>query len=292
MVGFPSLVLQSDINDTIHPGDTFMRTVRFELLRPAEIIAERERFPVVFQPLGPLEWHGPHLPYGTDPLHAETVAQRTAQTIGGVVMPTLYWGAERERTPAGLKQLGFKGDEWIVGMDFPANSMKSLYSMEDVFALVIRARVELLIDQGYRLIVLVNGHGAANHMATLDRLAKEYTGLTSARVLFTTAFDPSADGTYNIGHADALETSLVLAMYPEAVDLDLLPPLPEPLRNVEWGIVDGETFAGDPTADYTLRPDADPRRNSSPEQGESALQGDVVRLSRQVQAVLKAAGLA
>ncbi|MBA3873852.1 MAG: creatininase family protein [Chloroflexota bacterium] len=268
-----------------------MRTVQFELLRPAEIIAERERFPVVFQALGPLEWHGPHLPYGTDPLHAETVSRRTAQAMGGVVMPTLYWGAERERTPDGLKQLGFKGDEWIVGMDFPANSMKSLYSMEDVFALVIRARVELLIDQGYKLIVLVNGHGAANHMATLDRLAREYSGLSPARVLFTTAFDPSADGTYNIGHADALETSLMMAIHPDTVDLDTLPPLPDPLRNIDWGIVDGDTFAGDPTADYTLRPEADPRRNSSVEQGESALSGDVIRLREQVQTTLEAAGL-
>lgn len=269
-----------------------MRTVQFELLRPAEIIAERQRFPVVFQPIGPLEWHGPHLPYGTDPLHAEAVSRRTAQVMGGVVMPTLYWGAERERTPKSLKQLGFKGDEWIVGMDFPANSMKSLYCMEDVFALVIRARVELLIDQGYKLIVLVNGHGAPNHMAALDRLAKEYSATSPARVLFTTAFDPSPDGTYNIGHADALETSLVMAMYPDSVDLNGLPSLPEPLRNIDWGIVDGETFAGDPTSDYTLRSEADPRRNSSPEQGEDALKGDVVRLRGQVEVALKTAGLA
>ena len=269
-----------------------MRTVRFELLRPTEIVAERERFPVVFQPLGPLEWHGPHLPYGTDPLHAENVAQRTAQAIGGVVMPILYWGAERERNPQSLKDLGFKGDEWIVGMDFPANSMKSLYSMEDVFGLVMRARIELLIDQGYKLIVLVNGHGAANHMATLDRLAKEYTGLTSTRVLFTTAFDPSPDGTYNIGHADALETSLMLALHPDSVAVNALPPLPDPLRNIDFGIVDGDTFAGNPTPGYTLRPEADPRRNSSAAQGKTALDGDVVRLSAQVQVALKAAGLA
>jgi creatinine amidohydrolase len=268
-----------------------MRTVRFELLRPAEIIGERERFPVVFQPLGPLEWHGPHLPYGTDPLHAETVARRTAQAIGGIVMPTLYWGAERERSPAGLKQLGFKGDEWIIGMDFPANSMKSMYSMEDVFALIIRARIELLIDQAYKLIVLVNGHGAANHMATLDRLAREYTGLSPAHLLFTTAFDPSPDGTYNIGHADALETSLMMAIQPDSVDVEALPSLPEPLRNIDWGIVDGETFSGDPTSDYTLRPEADPRRNSSPEKGEDTLMGDVVRLMRQVEEALKTAGL-
>lgn len=264
-----------------------MRTVRFELLRPAEIIAERERLPVVFQPVGPLEWHGPHLPYGTDPLHADAVSVRTAQAIGGVVVPTLFWGAERERTPATLKTLGFTGDEWIVGMDHPANSMTSLYSMEDVFALIIRARLELLIDQHYRLIVLVNGHGAANHMATLDRLAKEYSARGPARVLFTTAFDANPDGSYTIGHADALETSLMLALHPDSVDVSALPPLPEPLKTVDWGIGDGEMFGGNPTPDFTVRPEADPRRNSSAGQGEAALQGDVVRLSGQVKAALE-----
>ncbi|MCA0458297.1 MAG: creatininase family protein [Chloroflexi bacterium] len=263
-----------------------MRTVRFELLRPSEIIAERDRFPVVFQPIGPLEWHGPHLPYGTDPLHAQAVSVRTAEAIGGVVMPTLYWGSERERSPESLRQIGFKGDEWIVGMDFPDNSMKSLYSMEDVLAFVVRARLELVIEQGYKLIVIVNGHGAANHMATLDRLAKEYTARGGAKVLFTTAFDPSPDGTYNIGHADALETSLMLALEPESVDIPALLPLSEPLKNTGWGIVDGDTFSGRPTPDYTLRPNDDPRLNASAEQGEAALKGDVERLSKQVHSAL------
>jgi len=50
-----SFLLQSPRNEPTHPGVILMRTVRFELLRPAEIIAEKERFPVAFQPLGPLE---------------------------------------------------------------------------------------------------------------------------------------------------------------------------------------------------------------------------------------------
>jgi creatinine amidohydrolase len=264
-----------------------MRAVRFELLRPAEIIAERARFPVIFQPVGPLEWHGPHLPYGTDPLHAEVVCIRTAEAIGGVVIPTLYWGSERERSPETLKTLGFKGDEWIIGMDAPAHSMKSLYSMEDIFALVVRARLDLLVQQEYKLIVIVNGHGAANHMATLDRLATEFSGHGPAKVLFTTAFPPPANGSYSIGHAEALETSLMLATYPDSVDLNTLPQLPEPLYNTQWGIVDGETFAGNPTPDFSLRPEADPRISASREWGEAALKEDVARLSQQVANALK-----
>jgi len=258
-----------------------MRTVRFELLRPDEIIAERARFPVVYQPIGPLEWHGPHMPFGMDPLHAEAVARRVAEAAGGVVMPTLFWGTERERTPEMLNNIGFPEDQWIVGMDFPANSMKSLYTPEDIFGLVVRARLDLLVQQQYRLIVVINGHGAANHLMTLERLAAEFTGLTPSRVLFLTAFIP--DGRYSgIGHADALETSLMMAMYPDAVDLQKLPPLPEPLRNVDWGIGDGPTFAGSPNAERTLSQEADPRRNSSPEQGEAALQRTSAWIAEQV----------
>lgn len=269
-----------------------MRTVRFELLRPAEIMAERERFPVVFQPLGPLEWHGPHLPYGTDPLHAETVARWTAEAVGGVVMPTLYWGAARELSAESLRSLGFKGDEWIVGMDYPANVMPSLYSMEDVFALVIRAQLGLLVDQQYKVIVLVNGHGAPNHMATLDRLAKEFTGRTASHVLFTTPIEPGSENSHNIGHADAYETSLMMALYPDSVELSGLPSVDTPLRNIDWGIVDGDTFAGQPTADYTLRPEADPRRNSSAEQGQQALKKDVALVARELKVVLEQLGIA
>src|SRR5579859_4579724 len=221
-----------------------MRTVRFELLRPAEVIAERTRFPVVYQPIGPLEWHGPHMPFGVDPLHAEEEARRVAARIGGVVMPTLWWGTERERSPETLRDLGFEGHEWIVGMDFPANSMKSMYSPEEIFGMVVRARLDLLVKQQYRLIVIINGHGAQNHLITLGRLAAEFTAESSAKVLLITAFVPNSDD--GIAHAADIETSLMMTMYPDAVDLSQLPALPTPLRNIEWAIVDGPTFAGRP----------------------------------------------
>ncbi len=268
-----------------------MRTVRFELLRPGEIVAERARCPVVYQPIGPLEWHGPHLPLGMDPLHAEAVSRRVVEAVGGVVMPTLFWGTERERTPDMLHNIGFRGDEYIVGMDFPPHSMKSLYSQEDIFGIVVRARLDLLVRQQYRLIVIVNGHGAENHMNTLARLAAEYTGESLSRVLFITAFEPEPDGTYAIGHADALETSLMLAMCPDAVDLKTLPALPEPLRNVDWGIVNGSSFGGKPNATHTLAMADDPRASASIAKGEQVLAEHVTLVADQVRAALKEMGV-
>ena len=56
-----------------------MRTVQFEYLRPEEIVEEQERCSIVYLPVGPLEWHGPAMPYGTDPLAAAEVARRAAK---------------------------------------------------------------------------------------------------------------------------------------------------------------------------------------------------------------------
>lgn len=267
-----------------------MRTVSYALLRPAELIEARRRCPVVYQPVGPLEWHGPHLPTGTDPLHAEAVACRVAEQIGGVVMPTLYWGTERERRPPTLRDIGFEGYEWIVGMDFPANSVASLYSPEDLFGVVMRARLDLLIWQAYRLVVMVNGHGATNHVAVLDRLAAEYSSAGLMRVLHVSAFAPDSDGVHRIGHADALETSLMLALHPEAVDLGALPALPAPLPNTEYAIVDAPTFDGHPTPDHTVAPEHDPRQAASAERGQAALAASAAWVAGCVRAALEDIG--
>ncbi len=50
-----------------------------------------------FLPVGPLEYHGPHMPVGTDGINATECARETCARLGkGVVFPTLFWGTERE----------------------------------------------------------------------------------------------------------------------------------------------------------------------------------------------------
>lgn len=120
-----------------------------------------------------------------DPLNAQAISQLIAQEVGGVVLKTFYWGTERERSVDALKDIGFKGDEWVVGMDFPAHSMPSFYVPEDPFGIAVRAYLRLLVKQGYKLIVIVNGHGADNHIKTLKRLASEFTAETDSTVIYT-----------------------------------------------------------------------------------------------------------
>ena len=259
-----------------------MRTVRFELLRPEEIVAERERCPVVYVPIGPLEWHSMHLPLGTDALNATRVALEVAARTGGVVMPTLYWGTERERPPEMLLDLGFDEQDYVVGMDFPKNIMPSLYCREEVFGLILRELFGQLVGLGYRLIMIVNGHGATNHIQTLERLCAEFTALTPTRLVLAMACPTEGEFELGVGHADVLETSLMMAMHPDTVDVRALPPTSEPLRNQDWAIIDSDTFRGHPTPERTLREECDPRLHASAELGRRTLQVTIDQIQTRV----------
>ena len=46
--------------------------------------------PVAWVPLGALEFHAQHLPFGTDGFTAQAVVERAARQVGGVVLP---WSA-------------------------------------------------------------------------------------------------------------------------------------------------------------------------------------------------------
>lgn len=222
-----------------------MRTVQMEYLRPGEIVAERERFSVVYLPIGPLEWHGPAMPYGTDPLAAQEIARAAARITGGVVMPTLFVGTERERPSYILEAKGFNDpDQYILGMDVPANCMKSFYAREDIFALIVREHLRLLAQQGYKLIVIVNGHGAWGQKSSLERLAVEFSNETASKVIVTMP-NPLEEGEEtDYGHGTLMETSIMRGLFDEHVELSDLPPRDVPLKYTDFGIADDLVFEG------------------------------------------------
>lgn len=137
-----------------------MRTVQLELLRPGEILAERERCSIVYLPVGPLEWHSPAMPYGTDALLAQSLARCAAERTGGVVMPTLFIGTERERPASILRDKGFENPEqlYVLGMDVPKNSMKSFYAREDMFAVIVRDPRDAAPEKGEQFFQVALGH--------------------------------------------------------------------------------------------------------------------------------------
>jgi creatinine amidohydrolase len=76
--------------------------VRFEEMFPWEIAEAIAAAPICYLPLGVLEWHGEHNAVGLDGIKAHAVCEAAALQSGGVVVPSLWWGAdEREDLPDG-----------------------------------------------------------------------------------------------------------------------------------------------------------------------------------------------
>ena len=71
----------------------------------------------------------------------------------------------------------------------------------------------------------------------------------------------------SIAHAGSEECSMLEASWPGCVDLSRLPKTGK-LKNLGFAIVDGETFDGSPTEDYTVREKQDPRKHTDAEWGE------------------------
>ncbi len=255
------------------------REIRFEMLRPAQLREELSRCPLVFLPVAPLEYHGPHLPVGMDPISAQECAREACRRIGkGVVMPTLYMGTERERPDWMLESLGFGKGDWVVGMDFPTATWKSHYYQEHLFGLVVASTLEMLIAQGYKTIVIVNGHGAWNQLETLDRLAKHYSHTTDALVVWKLAFVLDVSEKNLAGHADLFETSMMLYYEKEIfggqkiVDLSALPARSVPIRYPDFSVVDGPGFSDHPSPDRIVKTDP---RDATAERGKKIFEDTV-----------------
>jgi len=255
-------------------------------MTPGEVVEARAAAPVAFLPVGPLEWHGPHLPLGLDALHAQAVAAGAARETGGVVLPTLFAGTETVRPRGGGRQsigaLGYTGDERIVGMDLPGNTVRSAYFEESAFGITVREFVRALRSAGFELVVLANGHGAINHMRTLERIAEEESR-DGCRVWNHLVFlTGDADGP---GHASREETAIGLALFPEAVRRDLLPPAGTPLAYKDFGIVDAEAFDGRPQPDFAVPAQDDPRA-ATEDEGAAILRAEIDALAQRVRAGL------
>ena len=242
-----------------------MHNHKYELMRPQEIVAERSRSAIVYVPLGPLEWHGPHLPYGVDMLHAHTLALESVRETGGVVLPPLPLGTETYLSAKRVRDRGFAGSERIVGMDFPGFSLPSLYLEDSAFGVIMHEIIRRLKRQEFRVIVVVNGHGGQNHLATLDRIVDEESepGKVAVEHLFSLQLGDN-EGLEG-GHAEREETAFMRGYYPETVDLESLPPSSVRLKNIEFGVLDGPTCRGEPTPDFTVRSEQDPRYSTADE---------------------------
>lgn len=275
------------------------KEIRVQYMLPHKLHEELGKLPLIFIPLAPLEWHGLHLAIGTDPINAEHVTLEVAKRVGGVVLPTLYMGTERERDPKTLESLGFDKSDYVVGMNFfkAKGLYESFYFSEEIFALVLRAHIELCIDHGYKYIYIVSGHGAVNHNNVIERLCIEFNnknktkgikvGTVATKVAFGISF-PIPKEKAKIGgitHAGIEETSLMMYYGDKLVDLNQLPSIEEKLDYLTYSIVDGGAFLGNPADGHVIPENLDPRIYSSKNLGKKIFENTIKDLTNDVRKV-------
>lgn len=269
-----------------------MRTVELEHLRPGEVLEELERCPIAYLPAGPIEWHNPANPLGVDAFIGRETAIEAAKRTGGVVFPTLFLGSDCPRPRWHLEKLGFDNvDQYIVGMDFPNLPMKSYYYPVELVSVMLSTTVEMLIEHGYKLIVVLNAHGSATQNTLVDEMCLKYSNRSNALVINgmrsngrkgKPMMKADADISQSkVGHANISETSMMLRIAPEDVDLSQLPAdRSVGLRYQDYGIVDRCVLFGDHPGNGCVVNDP---RDSTREYGAQLLEDAVACLVENVQ---------
>ena len=195
---------------------------RYEELTAQQLndaLAERS---LVFVPIGSMEFHGRHLPLGLDTLHAYEFCTSVARQTGGVVLPPTYWNANGH--------VGWPG---------------SMLVRERTFRALVRDIIGLLAAQHVRLVVISTGHWPQKQAATIARLAREaMDDLPGSPEILT--LDPFGCNPYDStpGHGGKTETSLMLALRPDLVDMHELEKGEEALAGIGDDAGDGSAEFG------------------------------------------------
>jgi creatinine amidohydrolase len=162
---------------------------------------------VAIIPIGVLEPHGPHLPLGTDMFESHAVACRAAEQEPAIVFHAYPYGINHESA------------------HLPGSVV---IRREVVFALLENVCDEVA-RHGLTKIILFSGHGGNRFFVplfvqTLVEKQKPYTVYAAEP-----PEPPPPEGlleSEETGHACELETSTALALNPDLVKLDQVPPGP------------------------------------------------------------------
>nr|MDO8110471.1 creatininase family protein [Candidatus Sigynarchaeota archaeon] len=164
---------------------------RYEYLPPKRLQETITRCPLVIQPIGLLEWHGDHNAVGLDGLAGQTICERVIERLGdGVLMPTCWIGT-----------YGY--------IHYPGTVCYDGETAYRVYKNMFREFIKL----GFRLVLLISGHGGKWQVRALERASadalKEMESSIKAPVQLLGFVYPKMTPGINVAHAGAVETSIL-----------------------------------------------------------------------------------
>lgn len=179
--------------------------MNWSTLRRGQIDALDRRAPVVV-PVAAIEQHGEHLPVGTDTMIVEAIVQRLDRALEGrlLIGPTLAVGCSEHHMsfPGTLTLTHETFQQWVL----------------DVAGSVAR--------HGFRRILLLNSHGGNAAVCGVlgERIGHRYPDVeclvTNWWRVAADRLQPLQQGSLgSVGHAGEFETSILMAIAPELVDM-------------------------------------------------------------------------
>lgn len=174
---------------------------------------------IVLLPTGALEQHGHHMCMNVDVLLPVAVCQRVAEKTGALVAPALQYGYKSQQKSGG-------------GNHYPGTT--SLDGM--TLTHTVRDIVREFARHGIRQFAIMNGHFENSMFLVegIDLALRELrlAGIEDFRVMVLSYWDfiddpailerlyPDEFPGWDVEHGGVFETSLMLALYPELVDMN------------------------------------------------------------------------
>jgi creatinine amidohydrolase len=183
--------------------------------------------PIAYLPLGTIEWHGEHLPLGSDGLQSQGFFERLAREVGGIVFPMLFVGPDRREARDGTVLYGMDCGNSEPEHPCPAGQLagSAYWVPEELFAALLDAMLAQLARAGFKIVV---GHGHGPSTDLFGKSADRWRRDLGVRCLTCWGGPKDAEGLgIQVDHAAMNETSLVMALRPELVRMDLLPADPK-----------------------------------------------------------------
>ena len=213
-----------------------MEKILYAELTPQEFRDRLNARPVAYLPVGTLEWHGEHLPFGTDALIGHGLLSDIARKAGGIVLPMVFMGPDGPVGEAGGVPLygmdGWTGEQdWGKKIREPGRLEGSAYwQPDDHFMLQINDIFAQLARAGFKAVV-VEGHGPSvgNIIKHGDELEKKHGlkifncwGYSQDGKWVSIAKEIAEATGITGGHGGSGETAGIMAFRPELVRLDRL----------------------------------------------------------------------
>ncbi len=246
-----------------------MNKVRYEQMLPHEIVEKRKEKPAAYLPIGGVEWHGKHNCLGLDTIKAHEICIKCAEKSGGLVFPPLFYGEPREDY---LIETDHDEEDRVKDiMQIPPENFENGYLEENKteadlnYVKLLLRNLKQIKSLNFELIILFAGHypllshaRSAVELFNLEMRGNSQAWATSGYELVQDELPEAGD------HAAAWETSLMMYLRPELVDLNKLPE-------------DGELVGV---------MGRDPRKHASKEYGEKGVKLVVEKINKKINKLL------